>query len=300
MSIRFDEQTVIVTGAGNGLGRAHALEFARRGANVVVNDLGASVAGEGETPTAADGVVAEIEGFGGSALANNASVTDDEGVAGLIDQTIDRFGRVDVLVNNAGILRDKSFHKMTMDEFQSVIDVHLIGSAKVTGAVWPHMREQNYGRVVMTTSSSGLYGNFGQSNYGAGKMGVVGLMNTLRLEGQKYNVHCNTVSPVAWTRMTAELFPAEMEDLFVADRVTPAVIYLAGKDAPNGVTIAAGAGGFARAVILETAGRFIGKDATAEDIAENWEEIADAEGAEEFKAGYEQVEKFVALAAEKH
>ena len=211
MSIRFDEQVVIVTGAGGGLGRSHALEYARRGARVVVNDLGGSVDGSGDSSTAAEAVVREITDAGGSAIANGSSVTDDAGVAAMVEQTMAEFGRIDILVNNAGILRDKSYHNMAMEDFDTVVDVHLTGSAKATRAVWPIMREQAYGRVLFTSSSSGLYGNFGQANYGAAKMGVIGLMNTLKIEGQKHNIHCNALAPVAYTRMTSDLMPARQK-----------------------------------------------------------------------------------------
>lgn len=209
---------------------------------------------------------------------------------------MDRFGRIDVVINNAGILRDSTFHKMSLADFQMVMDVHMTGTLNVTHAVWPIMREQNYGRVVVTTSSSGLYGNFGQSNYGAAKMAVYGLINTLKLEGEKYNLRCNAIAPVAWTRMTSEIFPPEVEELFAAEKVTPGVIFLASKDAPNGAVLAAGGNGFARTAIVESPGMNLGNDASPEDIAANWTTIADIEGANEPHQGIEQVEKFAALA----
>ncbi len=297
MSIRFDEQVVIVTGAGGGLGRSHALEFARRGARVVVNDLGGSVDGAGDSSAAADAVVREITEAGGKAIANGASVTDDAGVAEMVEQTMKEFGRIDILVNNAGILRDKSYHKMRMEDFDTVIDVHLTGSAKATHAVWPVMREQAYGRVLFTSSSSGLYGNFGQANYGAAKMGVIGLMNTLKIEGQKHNIHCNALAPVAYTRMTSDLMPAEAEGLVTPERVTPAVIYLTGQDAPNGVIVAAGAGAFAKVEIVESRGVFLGNTPTAEDIAENWDSIADMKDGKALFMGGEQTGKFFEMVA---
>ncbi len=297
MSIRFDEKVVIVTGAGGGLGREHALEFARRGAKVVVNDLGGDVDGKQSSAAAAEAVVREIESFGGIALANGASVTDDNAVSEMVDETLERFGRIDVLVNNAGILRDKSFHKMDIADFEAVMDVHVMGAVKVTRAVWPHMREQNFGRVIVTTSSSGLFGNFGQSNYGAAKLALIGLINTLKIEGEKHNIRCGAVAPVAWTRMTSDIFPPDAEELYAAHKVTPAVIFLAGEDAPNGAIIAAGGNGFARTALVETRGVFLGPDATPEKIAENWAQIADLEGANEPFAGIEQVEKFTSLAA---
>ncbi len=221
MSLRFDGKVAIVTGAGGGLGRAHALELARRGAKVVVNDLGASVDGSGGSSEAAEKVVAEIRDSGGEAIANGSSVTDDQGVANLARQTLDAFGRADILINNAGILRDKSFAKMEMKDFEFVVDVHLMGSVKVTKAFWPVMKEQQYGRIVMTTSSTGLYGNFGQTNYGAAKLGLVGFMNTLKIEGQKDNIKVNTICPVAATRMTEDLMPEEALKMLQPEFVTP-------------------------------------------------------------------------------
>ncbi len=295
MSIRFDEQVVMVTGAGAGLGRSHALEFARRGAKVVVNDLGPKPDGSGGPSEAAAGVVREIEEFGGVAIAHGASVTDELGVTNMVKTTMDRFGRIDVLVNNAGILADKSFHNMTLESFQRVVDVHLTGTVITTHAVWPIMREQTYGRVVVTTSSSGLYGNFGQSNYGTGKMGVLGLMTTLKLEGEKYNVRISALAPTAWTQMTAEIFPPDAEEMFAAEKVTPAVIFLAGPDAPNGVILCAGAGGYARAAMVETPGIYLGANATAEDVEAHWETISDLKDAVEHTAGLEQPQKMTKL-----
>ena len=191
MTISFKDKVVIVTGAGGGLGRSHSLEFAKRGAKVVVNDLGGSVDGSGGSSDAANNVVKEITEAGGVAIPNGSSVTDDDGVKNMVDQTMDEFGRIDILINNAGILRDRSFTKMTMEDFTLVTDIHLMGSVKPTKMVWEIMKEQNYGRILVTTSSTGLYGNFGQANYGAAKLGVVGFVNTLKLEGQKYNINCN-------------------------------------------------------------------------------------------------------------
>jgi len=298
MTIRFDDKVAMVTGAGGGLGRAHALEFARRGAKVVVNDLGGSVDGTGGSSNAAESVVAEIIADGGEAISNGASVTDDAGVEHLIAAAMSAYGRIDVLVNNAGILRDRTILNMTVEDFEAVIDVHLMGTVKPTRAVWPIMREQEYGRVIVTTSSSGLYGNFGQSNYGAAKLSVVGLINTLKLEGQKYNIHCNAVAPVAYTRMTSDLFPPEAEQLMTPERVTPAVIYLAGEDAPNGVILCAGAGVFAKTEIIESHGAYLGQDASAEDIARNWDKIADMSDAKTPFMGGEQTGKFFEMTVE--
>ena len=292
MSIRFDEKVVIVTGAGGGLGRSHALEFARRGAKVVVNDFGGPVDGsEGSSP-AAEAVVQEIQNAGGDAFANGSSVTDEAGVRVLVAQIMDRFGRIDVLVNNAGILRDKSFHNMRMEDFNTVVDVHLTGTAMVTNAVWPIMRDQAYGRVLVTSSSSGLFGNFGQANYGTAKMGVVGLINTLKIEGQKYNIHCNALAPVAYTRMTSDLMPPEAESLMAPERVTPAVIFLCGNDAPNGAIVAAGAGAFAKVEIVESHGTFLGHEPSAEDVADHWDDISDMSRSKAYFMGGEQTGKF--------
>ena len=286
---------MIVTGSGGGLGRSHALEFARRGANVVVNDLGGSVDGSGGPSEAADPVVKTIIDNGGKAISNGASVTDDKGVANMVEQTLSEFGRIDVLVNNAGVLRDKSFSNMSMSDFEFVVDVHLMGTVKTTHAVFPIMKEQNYGRIVVTTSSSGLYGNFGQSNYGAGKMGVVGMMNTLELEGAKYNIHVNALAPVAWTRMTEDLMPPEAEALLTPESVTPAVVFMSSDQAPSGQIICAGAGVFAAAQVVETPGKLLGLDAAAEDVAANWEEISDLTDAKPLGMGFEQSAKFFAL-----
>lgn len=207
MAINFDGKVAIITGAGAGLGRAHALGFAKSGAKVVVNDLGGALDGTGGSSEAADKVVAEIKAAGGEAIANGASVSDRAGAESIIKDALNAFGRVDVVVNNAGILRDRSFKKVTLDDFQTVIDVHLMGSVYVTKAAWPVMEEQQYGRVIMTTSSTGLFGNFGQTNYGAAKLGVVGLMNTLKLEGGKKNIKVNTIAPTSATRMTENLMP---------------------------------------------------------------------------------------------
>ena len=274
MSLDFTDKVVIVTGAGGGLGKSHALEFARRGAKVVVNDLGGAMDGSGGSSEAAEAVVAEIKEAGGEAIANGSSVTDDAGVDNMIKQTMDAYGRIDVLVNNAGVLRDKSFAKMEINDFTFVVDVHLFGTVKPTKAVWPIMKEQGYGRIMVTSSSSGLYGNFGQSNYGAAKLGVVGFMNTLKLEGQKDNIHINALAPVAWTRMTENLMPAEMEDMLTPERVTPAVIFMCSEGAPTGKIICAGAGAYTSAAIVETKGVYLGENPSPEDVAEHWETIS--------------------------
>jgi NAD(P)-dependent dehydrogenase (short-subunit alcohol dehydrogenase family) len=287
MAIRFDGKVAIVTGAGGGLGRAHSLELARRGAKVVVNDLGGAVDGTGGSSEAADKVVAEITDFGGAAIANGASITDDAGVAHLVKQTMDTFGRVDILVANAGILRDKSFAKMEIKDFEAVLTVHVMGTVKPTRAVWQIMREQQYGRIVVTTSSTGLYGNFGQSNYGCAKLGLVGLMNSLKLEGAKDNVRVNAVCPVAATRMTANLMTEEMLATLKPDYVVPAVVFLASEEAPTGAIVSAGAGAFSCAQIVETHGVNLGQAVTADSVAAHWAKISDFSGATHFNMGHE-------------
>ncbi len=298
MTIRFDDQVVIVTGSGNGLGKSHALEFARRGARVVVNDLGGARDGSGGSSDAAKAVVEEIESAGSEAIANGANVANFDQVEAMVGEAIGKWGRVDVLVNNAGILRDKTFAKMDLADFQMVVDVHLTGSVNCTKAVWEHMRERQYGRIVMTTSSTGLYGNFGQTNYGAAKLALVGFMNSLCLEGQKYGIRVNALSPVAATRMTQDLMPEQVLGLLQPEAVTPAVIFMSGEDAPTKQIIAAGAGGFAKVTIQETPGIFLNPDErTAENVAVGWDRIAATDGMRELQFGGEQTEKFLAEAA---
>jgi NAD(P)-dependent dehydrogenase (short-subunit alcohol dehydrogenase family) len=296
MSIRFDDQVAIVTGAGGGIGKEHALELAKRGAKVVVNDLGGSVDGSG-TSDAAEAVVQQIKDAGGEAIANGASVTDLSAIQDMVKEVMDKWGRIDILVNNAGILRDKSFHNVTLDDFNLVMDVHFQGTLNCTHTIYPIMREQGYGRIVFTSSSSGVYGNFGQSNYGAAKMAIVGLMNTLKIEGQKYNVFSNSITPVAYTRMTEGLIPEDFGKNLQPEYVTPAVIYLSGKDAPNGVIIAAGAGVYARIITHETMGVSLGtgEDMTPENIAANWDTISDMDDARALQNGGEQTLKIFEL-----
>jgi NAD(P)-dependent dehydrogenase (short-subunit alcohol dehydrogenase family) len=291
--IRFDGKVAIVTGAGGGLGRSHALELARRGAKVVVNDLGGSVDGSGAHSEASLKVVEEIKAAGGEAMANGSSVTDDTGVAKMVQDTMDAWGRIDILIANAGILRDKTFAKMEFGDFSVVVDVHLFGTVKPAKAVWEIMRTQNYGRIVVTTSSSGLYGNFGQSNYGAAKLGLIGFMNTLKLEGQKNNVHVNAIAPVAATRMTENLgMPPEVLAQLKPEYVTPGVVFLCSEEAPTGHVLTAGAGAFALARIVETEGVYLGHDATVESIRDNWAKITDGAGQKAYLNGGEQTAKF--------
>jgi NAD(P)-dependent dehydrogenase (short-subunit alcohol dehydrogenase family) len=299
MTISFDGQVAIVTGAGGGLGRSHALELAARGAKVVVNDFGGAVDGSGGSSAAANAVVAEIEAAGGTAMADGSDVTSLDSVNAMVAKVMDAWGRIDILINNAGILRDKSFNKMEVADFQVVVDVHLIGSVNCTKAVWAVMREQNYGRIVMTTSASGLYGNFGQANYGAAKMGVVGLMNTLVLEGRKNNIFVNTIAPVALTRMTEDIIPAEFHDLLQPESVTAGVVYLVSDQAPTRNILCAGAGSFAVTAIQESEGIHISADATADDVAQNWSQISDLSSLREMNGASDQTQKFLQQAADK-
>ena len=279
MSISFEDQVAIVTGAGGGLGRSHALELARRGAKVVVNDLGGAMDGTGGSSEAAEKVVSEIQELGGEAISNGGSVSDRTGAKSMVDDAMESWGRVDILINNAGILRDKSFSKIELDDFQMVVDVHLMGAVYCTHAVWPIMREQNYGRILMTTSPTGLYGNFGQTNYGAAKLAQVGFMNSLKIEGAKNNVHTNTIAPIAATRMTESLIPEAVHSKLAPESVTPAALFLVSAEAPNGVIMQAEGGRFSVASIVENTGAQLGADATPEDIAANYDMISDLEGA---------------------
>ena len=279
MSIEFKGRVAIVTGAGGGLGRLHALALASRGARVLVNDLGGAVDGTGGSASAAQAVVDEIRAAGGQALANGASVTDFAAVQAMVHQAVDAWGRVDILVNNAGILRDKSFGKMDVADFRTVVDVHLMGAVHCCKAAWPHMVAQQYGRIVMTTSSSGLYGNFGQANYGAAKMALVGFMQTLALEGAKDGIRVNCLAPTAATRMTEGLMPAAVLEKLAPEAVTPGLIHLVSADAPTRAILCAGAGTFERAYITLTQGVHIGTGAdAAEQVAARFAEISEREG----------------------
>ncbi len=280
MTISFDGRVAIVTGAGGGLGRCHAIELAKLGAKVVVNDLGGAMDGTGGSSEAATNVVEEIKAAGGEAIANGGSVSDARGAKSMVEAAMTAWGRVDILINNAGILRDKSFTKMTMEDFRAVVEVHLMGSVHCSKEVWPIMREQGYGRIVMTTSPSGLYGNFGQTNYGAAKLALVGFMNSLKIEGAKNNVFTNAIAPVAATRMTENLMPAEAFKRLGPELVTPAVLFLCSEKAPNGVIMQAAGGRYSIACLVENTGVDLGTDATVEDIADNYAKISDLSGAQ--------------------
>lgn len=298
MSISYDGKVAIVTGAGGGLGRSHALALAARGAKVVVNDLGGDVHGGGGSSAAAEAVVKEIVDAGGEAIAHGANVCDEGQVADMVQKTMDKWGRIDILINNAGVLRDKTFAKMELSDFEFVMNVHVMGSVTCTKAVWDIMREQAYGRIVMTTSSSGLYGNFGQSNYGAAKMALVGFMNTLCLEGAKYNINVNCLAPMAATRMTEGLLPQAALDLSTPESVTAGVLTLCDDDAPNRTILAAGAGGYAKAVVYETDGIYLKpEEQTPENVRAAFKELSNPEGQQELVQGGQQSMKFIGKAA---
>jgi NAD(P)-dependent dehydrogenase (short-subunit alcohol dehydrogenase family) len=279
MSIRFDGQVAIVTGAGNGLGRSYARELARRGAKVVVNDLGGAHNGTGKNPEVARKVVEDIESAGGIAIANGDSITSDAGVAALIAQTLAAYGRIDILVANAGIHRAAPFADMTVQAFEEMMHMHLMGTVKPVKAVWSVMREQAYGRIIVTTSTVGLFGYLGDAHYGSGKMGVVGLMNTLKLEGAAHGIHINTIAPIAATRMGRDAVSQTDWDIFAAqyspDFVTPGVVYLASREAPNGVILTAGGGVYACAEMLGARGANLGKAGDADAVARHWPAISD-------------------------
>jgi len=296
MTIRFDNRVAIVTGAGNGLGRAHALLLAGRGAKVVVNDPGGAVDGRplssgGGDHAAADKVVAEIKAAGGQAVPNYDSVADPRTAANIVKTAVDSFGTIDIVVNNAGVLRDKTFHNMTVEDFDFVVKVHFLGTAYVTHAAWPIMRAKAYGRVVVTSSNSGIYGNFGQANYAGAKLAVVGFMNALRLEGQKYNVLVNALAPVAGTRMTESLLTSEMLARIKPEFVSPMVAYLCSEQCQRtGDIWSAGAGYFARIEYREAPGlRIEGRAPTIEDVADNIDKIADLSTSKVFRTSSEEV-----------
>ena len=289
MGLDFKGRVAIVTGAGGGLGREHALALAARGAKVLVNDLGGARDGTGGSVSAAQAVVDEIVAAGGQALANGASVTDYDAVVAMVRQAVEAWGRVDILVNNAGILRDKSFAKMELADFRLVMDVHLMGAVHCCKAVWPLMNEQKYGRIVMTSSSSGLYGNFGQSNYGAAKMALVGLMQTLAIEGAKNDIRVNCLAPTAATRMTEGLMPEAVLQALEPKAVVPAMLVMASEDAPSRAILCAGAGSFEAAHVTLTAGQWIGTDdAAPERLAAQLDAVRAREGETVPQSGSEQ------------
>ena len=299
MTIRFDGQVAIVTGAGTGLGRAHAVALASRGARVLVNDLGSTADGQGQSSEAALKVVDLIEQSGGEAIGNGANVARFDEVEAMVGQALEKWGRIDVLVNNAGILRDRSFSKMEIPDFQLVSDVHLMGSVNCTKAVWETMRRQEYGRIVMTTSSSGMYGNFGQSNYGAAKMAVLGLMNTLGLEGEKANIRINALAPGAATRMTENLLSDGLKQLLRVEPVAEAMVALCHADAPNRCILNAQAGSFSITRLVESRGLWLPvAEQTAEQIVKNWMQIANTTVEQAMNSGGEHVAKMLTMASE--
>ncbi|WPO39250.1 SDR family NAD(P)-dependent oxidoreductase [Tardiphaga sp. 42S5] len=298
MTIRFDGRVAIVTGAGNGLGRAHALGLAKLGAKVVVNDFGGARDGSGGSLTAAETVVEEIRAAGGTAMPDGADVSNFEQVKAMVDKATKDWGSVDLMCANAGILRDKSFAKMELADFAKVLDVHLTGTFYCCKAVWEGMRARNYGRIVLTTSSSGLYGNFGQANYGAAKTGMVGLMNVLAEEGRKTDIRVNIVSPTAATRMTEELLPAQALQLMKPEAITPAVEYLLSENAPTKTIMGAGAGSFAVIKILESEGvNFAEADWSPDTIAAHFADISDMSKAKALEGAFHQTQKYVEQAA---
>lgn len=299
MSVRFDGRVAIVTGAGAGLGRSHALALAARGAKVVVNDAGGASDGSGRSATVAEAVAAEIRAAGGEAIASGASVTERGEVEAMVRQALDAWGRVDILINNAGILRDRSFAKTDIDDFRAVVEVHLLGAVHCTAAVWEAMRAQQYGRIVMTVSSSGLYGNFGQSNYAAAKMALVGLMNTLVMEGEKHGIRVNCVAPVAGTRLTEGLLDQQAFELLTPEAVTAGVLALCAERSPNRMILSAGAGGYASVHIYETLGIHLApEEQTPDNVLARLAAIEDRSGEQEFRQGFQQSLKFVRAAAQ--
>lgn len=301
MSIEFASRVAIVTGAGGGLGRAHALALAARGAAVLVNDMGGAVSGSGDDGAAEIGaaeiVAREIRAQGGRAISDRGDVTKADDVDALVRAAVSEWGRIDILINNAGILRDKSFAKSAMDDFRKVVDVHLVGSALCSHAVWPHMAEQGYGRILMTTSSSGLYGNFGQSNYGAAKAGVVGLMNVLAIEGERKGIKVNALAPTAATRMTEGLVDANALDTLAPEAVSPGALFLVSDEAPTKTILSAGAGVFAVVHVAESIGVYLPEEVRTPDvIAERWTDISDSTGSVKIDSAFAQTDRFLGMA----
>ncbi|MEO5598740.1 MAG: SDR family NAD(P)-dependent oxidoreductase [Novosphingobium sp.] len=295
MTISFTDKVAIVTGAGGGLGRAYALELAKRGAKVVVNDLGGARDGTGHSDAALQ-VVEEIKAAGGQAMSNGGNVAEYDQMAEMVAKAKEAWGGVHILINNAGILRDKTFIKMDPIDFELVVRVHLLGSAFASKAVWETMREQNYGRILMTTSSSGLGGNFGQSNYSAAKLGCVGLAKTLNLEGAKYNIRVNSLAPTAGTRMTEDIFPEEAFKAFTPENVAPAALFLVSEDAPSNAIVGAGAGVYQSAFVTMNQGVLLPKpDRTLEGFAAAWDKISDRSGDRIVQNGMEQSETAMTL-----
>jgi len=297
MTIGFEGKVAIVTGAGGGLGRAHALALAQRGAKVVVNDIGGGGATDAARP--ADLVVEEIQKLGGEALANHCDITDEASVLEMVAKTIAKWGRVDILINNAGILRDKSFAKIETSDFRKVVDVHLMGSVNCTKAVWPYMVKQGYGRILMTTSGSGIFGNFGQSNYGAAKSALVGLMNVLAIEGARKGILVNALAPTAATAMTEGLIDAEAAAVLSPESISPGALFLVSEQAPTKTILGAGAGVFAVARMEESAGFFLPlDDRSPEAVAEHWAQISDMSNAAVTESAFAQTNRYVAIAVE--
>jgi NAD(P)-dependent dehydrogenase (short-subunit alcohol dehydrogenase family) len=298
MTIRFDGRVAIVTGAAAGLGRSHALALAARGARVLVNDFGGGVDGTGGSSEPAERVAAEIRQAGGEVLSHGADVTSPEQVAHMVATAIDAWGRVDILINNAGILRDASFAKVSLQDFQAVVDVHLIGAAICSQSVWPHMRAASFGRILMTSSTSGIYGNFGQASYGAAKTGLIGLMNVLQIEGARHDIRVNALVPAAATRMTQDLLPQAALALMTPEAVTPAALFLVSDDAPRRTILSAAAGGFSRILIAETEGVFLPEqERTPEAIAAQFGRISDLATATVYEDGAAPGMKFLRQAA---
>lgn len=298
MSIRFDGRVAIVTGAGNGIGRAHALGLAERGAKVVVNDLGSATNGSGASSEVAEAVAEEIRAAGGEAIADVADVSNEEQVAAMVERAMDKWGRVDILLNNAGILRDKTFSKMSMDDFRKVLDVHLMGTVVCTKAVWEIMRQQNYGRILLTSSTSGLYGNFGQTNYGVAKAAMLGLMNVLHIEGAKNDIRVTMLAPSAVTRMTEELLPKEALSLMQPEAITPGVIYLLSEGGPSRFILSAAAGSFARIILNETDAVYLEPEQrTPEAVAALFDQICSTDTLHTMDNAFEQNRNLVGKAA---